>query len=80
MSARHPRRPNGDAIAERRIQLALTQAGFARVARVSRSYLKDIESGKQTSVSALVLHKIATHLGCSVDDITQAPQPARGAA
>jgi transcriptional regulator with XRE-family HTH domain len=82
MTARHPRQPLADAILDRRLQLGLTQAGFARQARVSRSYYKDIESGKQLSVSPLVLTKLAQHLGCSIDDISVEPgqHASRGAA
>lgn len=47
----------------------VSQAQLAEMAKISRSYLCDLESGKFNNPGIIILCKLAHALGCKVDDL-----------
>lgn len=58
----------GNHIRSRREQKKLTQAELATASQIDRSYLSQVEKGKRR-ISLEVAHRIATALGCTVEDL-----------
>lgn len=58
----------GQNIAERRKQQNMTQEDLCGVAEIDRSYLSEIENGKE-NVSIKTLVKIADALECELSDL-----------
>jgi transcriptional regulator with XRE-family HTH domain len=56
----------GQTIKALREARGLSPAALADLARISRSYLSQIESGQMANPSATVLYRIARHLGTSI--------------
>lgn len=56
-------------VKEYRKKRGMTQAELAKSAKVCRPYLSAIESGKQTTISNVVMLKIATALNEPVGNI-----------
>lgn len=55
-------------ITEKRKSLGMTQEELAKLLKISRPYLSDIENGKY-NVSGRLMLKIANALGCKVEEI-----------
>jgi transcriptional regulator with XRE-family HTH domain len=58
------------AVKAKREAAGLTQAAFARVLGMSRSYLCEIEKGTRNAAPAL-LNRMATALGCPVEELAR---------
>ena len=59
----------GNKVASIRKDGGITQAALARKAKVSRPYISLIESGKQETISNVVMQKIADALEKNVEEI-----------
>ena len=57
----------GQRVREARLAATLTQRQLAHLARVNRSYMQDVEYGKNVSLATIVL--LADALGCEVVDL-----------
>jgi transcriptional regulator with XRE-family HTH domain len=67
---------NGRAILAKREQLGIPQKVLAERLGISASYLSRIETGTENpGLTSVVVRKLATELGVSLDDIT-VPVPA----
>jgi len=63
----------GDAICNRRVDLALTQQELGDVALLHRTYVTDVEAGLRNT-SYLTLKRIATGLKCSLSILISAAE------
>lgn len=68
----------GDRIKERRVALGWTQDQLAQRARLSKSFLSDLENNKR-GVGAETLHGIARALGVGIDELMTGRLPAKSA-
>lgn len=60
---------SGRTVRRRREDAGLSAIELARRARVSRSYLSEIETGRKRDVSPPVCARLAGALGCAVVDL-----------
>lgn len=60
---------SGRAVRRRREDAGLSATELARRARVSRSYLSEIETGRKRDVSPPVAARLAGASGCAVVDL-----------
>ena len=67
---RDPRRPLGEAIKKRRLELGLTQEQLAEMADLHWTYVSGIERGIR-NVSIVKLAKIAAGLRVRIQDLVQ---------
>jgi len=63
----------GERIRMQRGRLGLTAAELARRAEISKAYLSELENDKVPSVSAAVLYRIASELGCTMESLMGVP-------
>lgn len=63
----------GKRLRDIREQAGLTQQELARMARITRPYLVQIELGRRERVSAEVVFRLAGSLRCSLDELVDNP-------
>lgn len=60
-------------IAEIRKERGISQKALSEATGIPQGYLSELENGKKNNPSIFKLFRIATALGCSVDDLVEKP-------